>query len=175
MQSPTGLNTKQIKVIENFLPYESWKFIHDTMLGDQFPWYLNNAKVFEYQVDGVHNYQFTHAFYANHVPQGTAWSELFTPLLEAIKPFSIHRVKANLNPVTDTPIQSEWHVDLSHPDVLTAVYYVNSNNGHTIFRDGTKVESVANRFVSFPSHLEHSGTTCTDQKMRCLININYTP
>ena len=36
-----------------------------------------------------------------------------------------------------------------------------------------KVESIENRFVTFPSHLHHTGTTCTDQKRRVVINFNY--
>ena len=55
----------------------------------------------------------------------------------------------------------------------TAIFYLNSNNGYTEFEDGTKVESVANRFVSFPSTLKHRGTSCTDENVRVVINFNY--
>ena len=41
------------------------------------------------------------------------------------------------------------------------------------FEDGTKVPSVANTFVTFPSDIKHTGTTCTDQKFRSVINFNY--
>ena len=50
---------------------------------------------------------------------------------------------------------------------------MNTNNGYTEFEDGTKVESVANRFVSFPEKMKHRGTSCTDKKTRIVININY--
>ena len=55
----------------------------------------------------------------------------------------------------------------------TSIFYVNSNNGYTVFEDGTKVESVANRFVSFPANMKHKGTSCTDEKIRVVINFNY--
>ena len=50
---------------------------------------------------------------------------------------------------------------------------MNTCNGYTLFKDNTKVESVANRFVSFDSQLEHTGTSCTDENIRVLINFNY--
>ena len=49
----------------------------------------------------------------------------------------------------------------------------NDGDGYTEFEDGTKVESIENRFVTFPSNLHHGGTTCTDQKRRVVINLNY--
>ena len=56
---------------------------------------------------------------------------------------------------------------------MVAIYYVNSNDGYTEFRDGTKVESIANRLAIFPSTMEHTGSTCTNTKFRCVINFNF--
>ena len=55
----------------------------------------------------------------------------------------------------------------------TSIFYVNTNNGYTKFEDGTKVESVANRMVTFPSNMKHTGTSCTDERIRVVINFNY--
>ena len=55
----------------------------------------------------------------------------------------------------------------------TSIFYVNTNNGYTEFEDGTKIESVANRMVTFPTNLKHRGTSCTDEKIRVVINFNY--
>ena len=41
------------------------------------------------------------------------------------------------------------------------------------FEDGTKIESVANRLISFPEEMKHRGTSCTDEKIRVVINFNY--
>ena len=40
-------------------------------------------------------------------------------------------------------------------------------------KSGKIVKSVANRMVIFPSDLEHAGFSCTDKKVRVLINFNY--
>ena len=55
----------------------------------------------------------------------------------------------------------------------TSIFYMNTNNGYTKFEDGTKIESVANRLVSFPSNMKHKGTSCTDEKTRVVINFNH--
>ena len=48
-----------------------------------------------------------------------------------------------------------------------------TNNGYTEFENGMKVESVENRWVSFPEDIKHRGTSCTDEKVRVVINFNY--
>jgi hypothetical protein len=55
----------------------------------------------------------------------------------------------------------------------TLILYMNTNNGYTEFEDGMKVESVANRIVSFPEETKHRGTSCTDEKIRMVINFNF--
>ena len=57
--------------------------------------------------------------------------------------------------------------------MTVGIYYVNGNNGYTEFEDGTKVESVENRFVSFAGDLIHRGVNQTDTKERVVINFNY--
>ena len=57
--------------------------------------------------------------------------------------------------------------------MTTGIYYVNTNDGYTVFEDGTKIDSVANRICIFPYYLKHSGTTCTNANRRIALNINY--
>ena len=56
---------------------------------------------------------------------------------------------------------------------LTSIFYMNTNNGCTVFEDGTEIKSVANRVVTFPRSTKHAGTTCSDENVRILINFNY--
>ena len=64
------------------------------------------------------------------------------------------------------------HVDYPFPH-RNAVFSINTCDGYTKLEDGTKVESVANRMVTFPGNIEHRGTSCTDKKIRVVINFNY--
>ena len=56
----------------------------------------------------------------------------------------------------------------------TSVFYVNTNNGGTIFQNGKKITSTNNRLVEFDSHQKQAADGCTDQKDRVLINFNYS-
>ena len=88
------------------------------------------------------------------------------------------RMKFNLGVRTPEIFERPFHKD--YHDVLpenvpykVAIFYLNTNNGYTLFESGDKVESVANRKVIFDGKLKHCGTTCTDSKTRVVLNINY--
>ena len=118
--------------------------------------------------DGYH--QFTHLFYAQFEPRSPHFSDIF-PIINEIEPIALVRIKANLNMKTPEIVQHEFHTDVD--DCITAIYYVNTNNGKTIFESGVEVDSVANRMLIFNSNERHAGTTCTDTLRRCVINFNY--
>ena len=82
-------------------------------------------------------------------------------------------------------VVNDYHSDLWNPSLekntdekkiaqwTTGIYYVNTNDGYTELKDGTIIESVGNRLVTFPSNMLHRGTSCTDEPMRAVINFNY--
>ena len=92
---------------------------------------------------------------------------------------SICRIKFNSIPKAEKIITHGFHQDIYFDESLTedgvksAILYMNSNDGFTVFENGTKVKSIANRLVKFPSTLKHSGTTCTDCQRRVALNIVY--
>ena len=96
-----------------------------------------------------------------------------------MKATSMWRIKANLRTRISKNIENEFHCDMGHiseekqKQWTTSIFYINTNNGYTEFEDGTKVESVANRMITFPTNLKHRGTSCTDEKLRVVINFNY--
>ena len=119
-------------------------------------------------------------FYMNNTSYSPFLKEL-EPILELIKTMSIFKIKANLLTRTSNIVENSFHVDMADlkefPEKLkqwtTSIFYVNTNNGYTKFENGTKIESVANRMVTFPAHIKHTGTSCTDEKIRVVINFNY--
>jgi len=56
---------------------------------------------------------------------------------------------------------------------------MNTNNGYTYFNNGGRngsdkfVNSKENTIVFFKANQKHYGTTCTNEKIRVLINFNY--
>jgi len=160
-----------VEIHDNFLDPADHQLILETMTdSSQFPWYYNNGIAHGPSLD-PRDFQFTHSFYRHHA-WNSEFGNMLEPLLEKIKPVAILRIKANLGPIEAEHRYGGWHNDYE-VQCKTAVYYVNTNNGWTEFKDGQKAESLANRLVEFDSHHEHSGVSQTDTSVRVLINLNY--
>jgi hypothetical protein len=137
-----------------------------------FPWFFNEGVSEPNKKEILWDFQFTHLFYSEDLGQSPELVHL-SPLVKKINPTIFYRIKANLNPITEFPRQSGWHTDFQNKVCTTAVFYLNTNNGYTVFRNGEKVESVANRLLFFDSRLEHAGASCTNHNYRAVINLNY--
>jgi len=159
-----------VKIIDNFLSKEEFNILQNIIFGNNFDWYYNDSITFEQKKNK--DFQFIHYFYNNNW-RGSRFN-LIEPILNIIKPFSLVRIKANLLTKTNDIIINDFHKDFENINNLTTgIFYINNCNGYTLFKDGTKIESIANRFISFNSQLEHTGTSCTDKNIRVLINFNY--
>jgi hypothetical protein len=167
--------SKNIVIVDNFLEDSSFKSIYDLMMNDNFPWYYNNYVVFP----NDNHFQFTHVFFADNKVNSNYYNNFIVPyFLDRLNAFAVHAIKANLKLQTNEIVKYQLHTDYSYEDSgveneITAIYYVNSNNGFTFFEDGTKIDSIENRLILFDGRIKHAGTSCTDQKTRCVINFNY--
>jgi len=162
-----------IQHYDNFLDEGNFKALQDFFLGPEVFWSWCENVVFPEPPDcnPLDNYQFYHMLFDDGKPKSESLMVIF-PILDKLNSGRLIRVKANCNPRRTEHIQQGFHIDQT-VECTTAIYYVNTNNGYTQFEDGTKVKSVENRLVVFPSHIRHTGTTCTDQKRRVVINLNY--
>ena len=164
-----------MKIEDNFLKQEDFDKIQKLMMEPSpFPWFYADRIVFE---DDVDKFQFIHAFYDNHMPMSPFSNELDS-IINIIQPFSIVKIRAKLLTRTSEIVESSFHVDIplleeNLKQWTTSIFYINTNNGYTKFEDGTIVESVANRMLSFPANMKHCGTSCTNERRRIVINFNY--
>jgi len=160
-----------IKQIKNYLKNEDFLTINNLMIGTDFPWYVNDCKVFP--SEEKYNWQLTHNFFKNNFPF-SSYFNILNPILNKIKPLSLIRIKANLTPVFNEIKIFGMHNDIeSEENVKTGIFYLNTNNGLTVFENGKEIKSEQNKFVYFPAKLKHSGTTHTDQKYRIVLNFNW--
>jgi hypothetical protein len=171
-----------MKIEDNFLEQEVFDKLQKSVMGQEIPWHFtdyidrdDNKALAGQEKD---NFQFVHLFYQDATPQGDGIARL-NCIIQKLKPVTIFRIKANLLIITPNIVVNNFHSDISflpeeqQKQWTTSIFYVNTNNGYTEFEDGTKVESVANRMVIFPSNMKHRGTSCTDEKTRVVINFNY--
>ena len=98
-----------------------------------------------------------------------AWIDMY------IKPKALIKVKGKLYPKSKKIKEWKMNPDVhwKHENCMTSILHINTNNGYTKFKNGEVVKSVRNRLVTFPAHLKHTGSTCTDKQYRCIINVNY--
>ena len=161
----------ELKIIDNFLPEKEFESINKLFMDEDhdFPWYYNDY--ISHDKDGL--FQFVHMFFtenrgpvSKHLP---IWNNFIVKA--GSHQNKCRRIKSNLTLKTKEPRPTPYHTD--YADMMTAIFYINTNNGYTIFEDGTKVESIENRVVIFDSHKKHAGVPCTDEKRRVVLNFNF--
>ena len=160
-----------VEVIDNFLPKDIFVEMQYKILSNDFPWYYNNGIVGPHQKN---KYQFVHTFFNCDINFSNLHNEYFNfidPCLHKLGVKHLKRVKANLNPKTIFHRNGGFHCDIKN--VTTSIFYINTNNGWTKFKDGCKVECIENRMVIFDSNIEHAGFSCTNQKRKVVVNFNY--
>ena len=160
----------KIEIIDDYLDsnlFESikYKIVYSTNI----KWNLNIGVSSSTANDGIY---FTHVIYNKFKPCSEYFDYIF-PLLQMINPFCISRIKINFYPTTEKIIEHGFHTDGDVPH-KAAIFYLNNNNGKTIFSDGTEIESIQNRVIFFDPMMSHKSTTCTDDSVgRYNINFNY--
>ena len=154
------------ELIDNFLEPKDLKKIQDLFLGRKIAWNCSDGIV----LPGDGAFQFIHVLYSNYAPASPFFNEL-APIWQKIDPCSIVRSKANFTMKTVEHDKSAYHSDVDN--CITAIYYVNTNNGYTEFQNGMKVDSIENRIVIFDSNEKHRAVTTTDTARRVVINFNY--
>ena len=156
------------KVIDNYLAADEHIILKPRMESNPFPWFYNAEKVIGDTT--LFHYQFVHIFYANNNENSNFFNQL-NALVNKLKPRSLIRIKANLNPVSHKLIEYNMHQDQTF-DCKAAIYYLNDNDGYTIIGK-EKVKSKKNRIVLFKANEDHYGTNSTNCKNRMVINFNY--
>lgn len=164
-----------IEIYDNFLEENNYKNIKYWLEdSSEFPWFYNPSMAYfeDRNNEDINNYMFVHNFYSNYSIRSDFY-HIVTPIIEKINPVSIIRIKANLNPHTESTYMSDFHVDYDHESIHTALYYVNTNNGSTIFKNGEEVGCKENRLIIFPCKMEHRANNTTNKRVKIAINFNF--
>ena len=157
-----------IEIIDNFLPEEEFKSIQSFMMGGEFKWFYMEGRV--RPDDGL--FHMTHMFFQPEVGSNSEHLHLWNTFMDKVEAKKCERIKANLTFKTPTIEPAMYHIDF--PDIKTAIFYINTNNGYTEFESGVRVSSVANRVCIFDSNLKHRGTTHSEGgQQRIAVNFNY--
>jgi len=167
-----------ISIQDNFLEEKEFNALRDVIIAEEFPWFFSsttvNRSLDKESTPGL----LSHSVYHNSIPTSELFQQCFSSF-EQLEVSVLIRVKLNLQMRISEPDFAVFHSDMDgflksfQQTCVTSILYINTNNGYTEIEDGTKLDSVANRLVSFPSNMEHRGISQTDEKTRILINFNY--
>jgi len=151
------------------------------ILNPDIPWTFSDIlSDHEIICDQKYNYQYVHVVYNKQEPVSRYFDNII-PFLTKLDARALVRCKVNSICREEEIVVHGFHTDIVYEKehstgldgMKTAILYLNTNNGFTIFENGTKIESIANRCVIFPAHYKHSGTTCTDVLRRLALNLVY--
>ena len=166
---------KNIEVVDNFLPEDLFLDISDFFFSSNFIWYWNEFKTikgmeYDDKLNELDDFQYIHPFYNYNKSISNVNIDAFS---DALNMKHIVKAKANSTIRMNSIIRYGFHTDVNLPGCKTAIFYMNTNDGFTEFKNGDIIESIANRMVIFDSSLEHTGTSCTNKKRRIVLNFNY--
>lgn len=166
-----------MNIQNDFLDADAFNRIKNAFFDCNFPWYYHSSVDYDPNnlgsLDAPWNFQFVHSFYSNYAPN-SPYLELLSPIIEKLQPSAIIKIKANLITRTESLKENNMHIDVDSGILCkTSIFYINSNDGYTKFESGEIVNSEENKLVTFDSNLRHTGTSCTTEKCRIVLNLNY--
>ena len=158
-----------IKVEDNFFEQVTFDSIVAAVSSDEFPWFFLNGIA---NKEDRSDLGFYHIIYHRHRPNSSFADFIMAPIVAAVKPKAILRCRIGSYLKGEKIIRHAWHTDYGYPK-NAFMLYLNTNNGYTSFKDGTKIECVANRAVFFNPEVLHCSSNCTDQERRLVFTMNY--
>jgi len=145
------------------------------MLSNQMAWFYSGNQAASPNSIQKDNFVFYHLFYEHNRVVSPFYDKIILPILNNINCKALDEARANLVTNRDTAISSKFHTDRNYANSLTAIYYINTNNGYTLLDEEQriKIDCVENKILIFDSQIKHAAVSQTDTNRRIIININY--
>ena len=168
-----------MEVKDNFLDDVHLIQLDELINDPDFAWYLQKE-----QVPGANDgHWFRHIIYHSDEPRSNLYDPVCGIFRDYLKYISLCRITVNLLLRQETPSISDYHIDYgnapihmnkpNNQNVTTAIFYLNTNNGSTEFKNGDIIDSVRNRIIMFPANTSHRAIGQTDVLERIVLNFNF--
>ena len=173
--------SNNLEIIDNFLDKENFLAIKNFIMSPRCQWRYVDFIAHKDGRDQDKDGYFVHSFKDCHPqtlidrfpesPKLPLLVKLMSKIKEKINYQNILRIRSSLYPRRDAQKPDPFHVDYDFSHNV-CIYYLNSNNGYTMFENGEKVPSVENQLVIFDGQKKHCSVVQTDTSARYIININ---
>jgi|TARA_R100000455_G_C6198629_1_gene70267 hypothetical protein len=159
-----------MEIIENYLSDRVFNHLKELILSTNFSWYFMGKVA--YLHENGDDFYFNHKFYEDKEQCSELFQDIVHPIIGSLNFNYLIRARANLYTRKEERVQNDFHIDQPEKHKV-ALFSVNTCNGYTLFKDGTKYYSKENSICIFDGQLEHASVSQTDTKRRVNININY--
>ena len=158
------------KVIDDYLPKDDLRILQDIVFSNKLPWYFNKNCSYEDQEEPY--FYFSHILFENKKPNSEYYEVFREKLLNKLDVQGLARAKLNCYPRTKELENHTKHKDFDYPNKVL-LFSLNTCDGYTKLENGEMIKSIENRALFFDGQTLHNSTSCTNQKCRFNININY--
>ena len=171
----------KIEIIDNFLNKDDFEKLRKFLMSPNSQWrfvdFIAHKDKRDQDKDGYFVHSFTDRDPNTFVerfevsPHLQKVGKLLDSINKKLNFREILRIRSSLYPRREKQKPDPYHVDYNF-DHKVCIFYVNTNNGFTLFENGEKVNSVANRLLIFDGLEKHCSVVQTDTTARYIININ---
>ena len=168
---------KKVQIFNNFLDQEVFLEIKKFIMSPRCQWRYVNYIAHKDGRDNDNDGYFVHSFkdchpqtFEDRYPESPHFP-LIAKILDKIKYQNILRIRSSLYPRRDVQKPDPFHIDYNFPHKV-CIFYVNTNNGYTMFENGEKIPSVENQLATFDGNEKHCSVVQTDTSARYIVNIN---
>ena len=168
---------KKVQIFNNFLDQEIFLEIKKFIMSPRCQWRYVNYIAHKDGRDNDNDGYFVHSFkdchpqtFEDRYPE-SPYFPLISKILDKIKYQNILRIRSSLYPRRDVQKPDPFHIDYNFPHKV-CIFYVNTNNGYTMFENGEKIPSVENQLATFDGNEKHCSVVLTDTSARYIVNIN---
>ena len=169
--------SQKVQIFNNFLEPEVFLEIKKFIMSPRCQWRYVNYIAHKDGRDNDSDGYFVHSFkdchpktFEDRYPESPHFP-LIVKILDKIKYQNILRIRSSLYPRRDVQKPDPFHVDYNFPHKV-CIFYVNTNNGYTMFENGEKIPSVENQLATFDGSEKHCSVVQTDTSARYIVNIN---
>jgi hypothetical protein len=173
--------SEKIKIIDNFLDDDNFLMVKKFMMSPRCQWRFIDFIAHKDKRDNDKDGYFVHSFKDlnpdtmkerfQESPNISILSNLMNKIKDNVSYQNVLRIRSSLYPRRSIQKPDPMHLDYDFPHKV-CIYYVNTNNGYTMFENGEKVSSLENRLLIFDGLEKHCSVVQTDTAARFIININ---
>ena len=171
----------KIEIIDNFLDKDDYDDLKKFLMSSRSQWRFVDFIAHKDERNQGRDGYFVHSFTDRDPntflerfqisPDYQKVSKLLDCIKNKLNFREILRVRSSLYPRREKQNPDPYHVDYDFNHKV-CIFYVNTNNGFTMFESGEKVDSIANRLLIFDGLEKHCSVVQTDTTARYIININ---